>query len=133
MGWFYANYPPDWLVAWYKGSPGTTGYLGFNDWEPMVIYGKTKGISMHDHFYCKPERFGDDHPCPKPIKWAMWFIKRATKKGDLVCDPFLGSGTVLEACKIMDRNCIGFEIDQQYEHLYGKILNKHGPGFDAWL
>ena len=133
MKWFYTNYPPDWLIIWYKGSPGTTGWLGFNDWEPMVVYGKPKGISMHDHFYCKPQRFGTDHPCPKPIGWATWIINRTTKEGDLVCDPFLGSGTTLEACKMTNRNCIGFEIDKDYEHLYKKRLNKYGNQLSGWI
>src|SRR3990167_2616950 len=29
--WIYANYPPDWLICWYKGSPGHAAYVGFND------------------------------------------------------------------------------------------------------
>lgn len=132
MKWFYTNYPPDWLIAWYKGSPGTTGYLGFNDWEPMVVYGKVKGISMHDHFYCKPQRFDIGHPCPKPIGWATWIIERATKEGNLVCDPFLGSGTMLEACRITNRNCVGFEIDEEYEHLYKERLDKYGMALSNW-
>lgn len=133
LKWFYTNYPPDWLLAWYKGSPGTAGHLGFNDWEPMVVYGKIKGMSMHDHFYCKPQRFGDGHPCPKPIGWATWIIERATKEGDLVCDPFLGSGTTLEACRSTNRNCIGFEIDPQYEHLYKERLGKYGTPLSEWI
>ena len=31
LEWWYTNHPPDWLIAWYKGSPGHMSYVGFND------------------------------------------------------------------------------------------------------
>lgn len=132
LGWFYKNYPPDWLLIWYKGSPGTAGFLGFNDYEPMVVYGKIKGISMHDHFYCKPQRFDNGHPCPKPVGWATWIIERATKEGDLICDPFLGSGTTIEACRLLNRNCIGFELSDQWESLYSIRALEYNKKISDW-
>jgi len=114
------------LICWYKGSTGCSAYIGFNDWEPHLVYGKTSGICMHDYFYANnTEKMGNyGHPCPKPISWAEWFISRATKKGDLVCDTFSGSGTTLIAAHGLQRNYIGFEIDKDYFEAAQKRIAK---------
>lgn len=117
LEFIYDNHPPDWLIAWHKGSPGQRSYVGFGDWEPLLVYGKTySGLKMHDHFTVpntnKTE--GEGHPCPKPIKWATWLVKRATVEGDIVYDPFMGSGTVAEACQRLNRCWIGSEISEEY-------------------
>ncbi len=73
LKWIYTNFPPDWLICWYKGSPGHAAYIGFNDWEPHLVYGRTKNcLYMHDHFQTKasPRKGSFEHPCPKPIEWA---------------------------------------------------------------
>ncbi len=44
MPFIYTNHPPDWLICWYKGSVGTAAFVGFNDWEPLLVYGKNKGV-----------------------------------------------------------------------------------------
>ena len=133
LGWIYENHEPDWLIAWYKGSPGTVGYLGFNDWEPLLVYGKNKGVSMHDYFYCRPEAFNCGHPCPKPLCWSTWIIERCTKEGDLVCDPFLGSGRTLLACRNTNRNCVGFEINPEYESVIIDQSMAHTPKLSSFF
>jgi len=114
MPYIYSKYPPDWLIAWYKGSPGHRSYIGFNDWEPLLVYGKNDGVIMHDYFYCQTEGQEQRHPCPKSVKWAKWLIKRATKEGQLVLDPFLGSGTTAIACEKLGRRWIGIELSEDY-------------------
>lgn len=54
------------------------------------------------------------HPAKYPFELAEWFIKVYTDEGDLVCDPFAGSGTTLWQAKKMNRNYIGFEIWDKY-------------------
>ena len=41
-------------------------------------------------------------------------IRLNTEKGDMVLDPFMGSGTVGDVCKHLDRKYIGIEIDDEY-------------------
>lgn len=113
LKWIYDNFPPDWLICWYKGSVGCAGFMGFNDWEPHLVYGKNTN-TMHDYFKVTPTSFNNQHPCPKPIQWAEWLISRATKEGQIVLDPFLGSGTTAVACKRLKRNFIGIEISPEY-------------------
>ncbi len=116
LEWIYKTFPPDWIMCWYKGSPGHRAFIGFNDWEPHLVYGKRKNICMHDYFHVpNTEKMGNyGHPCPKPIDWAKWIIKRATKEGDLVLDCFTGSGTTAVACKELGRHFIGIEINPDY-------------------
>src|SRR3990167_8300073 len=95
----------------YKGSPGTSAWTGFNDWEPMLVYGKIKGMQMHDYLYAAPEPFVNGHPCPKPLRWSKHIIE---KSGGLsVIDAFMGSGTTLRAAKDLGRKAIGIEIEEK--------------------
>lgn len=54
------------------------------------------------------------HPCPIPYELARRIILLTTKEGDLIIDPFAGSGTVLQAAKDLGREYLGFEIDKTY-------------------
>ena len=54
------------------------------------------------------------HITVKPIKLIEHLIRLFSKKGSLVLDPFLGSGTTALACKNSERNCIGIEINKEY-------------------
>lgn len=65
----------------------------------------------------KDDIFPVDHPCRRPVSLYMNIIKGLTKEGDTVLDPFLGSGTTLLACKLTNRDGIGFEINPGYEQL----------------
>ena len=114
LGYFYTNHPPDWIIAWYKGSPGHRAFVGFNDWEPHLVYGKNDGVQMHDYFQTPLNIIGCNHPCPKPIKWANWLISRASQQNNIVCDAFLGSGTTAVAAKQLGRQYIGIEIEKKY-------------------
>ena len=54
------------------------------------------------------------HITVKPIALIEHLLKIFTKKGSLVLDPFLGSGTTALACKNKDRDCIGIELIEEY-------------------
>ena len=125
LEWIYKKYPPNWLICWYKGSTGHRSYIGFNDWEPLLVYGKLN-TNMHDYMKVTPTRFNNGHPCPKPIKWARWIIKRATKEEDIVCDPFAGSGTILAVANQLNRRWIGFEISSNYCEVIKEKLSQKG-------
>ena len=123
LNWIYNNFPPDWLICWYKGSTGCSAHIGFNDWEPHLVYGKRKGVWMHDYFQARnDEKLGNyGHPCPKPIAWAKWFIEKSKSKKVLDC--FMGSGTTGVACKELGVDFIGIEISPEYFKIAERRIN----------
>jgi DNA modification methylase len=54
------------------------------------------------------------HPTVKPIGMVADAILDVTRRGDIVLDPFLGSGTTLMACERTGRRCRGLELDPLY-------------------
>jgi site-specific DNA-methyltransferase (adenine-specific) len=54
------------------------------------------------------------HPTEKPVALASWFITKHTQPGDLVLDPFCGSGSTLVAAKQAGCRAIGIEIDERW-------------------
>lgn len=51
-----------------------------------------------------------DHETSKPLDLVMWLIQSYSNPGDLVIDPFMGNGPVLEACKRLGRRAVGIDI-----------------------
>lgn len=54
------------------------------------------------------------HPTTKPIELLKGFVLRSSKIGEVVLDPFMGSGTTLRAAKDLNRKSIGIEIEEKY-------------------
>jgi len=54
------------------------------------------------------------HPSQKPLKLIEELIRRSSNEGDLVLDPFMGSGVTMKACRNLNRRGIGIEIRQDY-------------------
>src|SRR5579863_4638153 len=71
-------------------------------------------------FWSMPEN--TDHPTQKPEKLLAKIILASSKPGDLVLDPFLGSGTTSVVAKKLGRRYIGIEIDEQFCCLAEKRL-----------
>lgn len=55
-----------------------------------------------------------EHPVEKPDKLLRWLIQPTSSPGDLVIDPFAGSGSTLSAAKTMGRRAIGVEAEERY-------------------
>ncbi len=62
------------------------------------------------------------HPTQKPIAIIKGFVDRHSNPGDMVCDPFLGSGTTARACKDLGRRFVGCDINEAYLEIAVKRL-----------
>lgn len=60
------------------------------------------------------ERMSQLHPTQKPVALMRWIIDRNTKPGDLVYDPYMGSGPVAKACADLGRKYVGVELEERY-------------------
>ena len=77
-----------------------------------------------------------DHPTQKPVDLMRRPILNHTKRGELVYEPFLGSGTTLAAAELTERVCCGMELDpkyvdvivQRWQTLSGKQAKLDGDG-----
>ena len=70
-------------------------------------------------FYCakatQAEReAANGHPTIKPLKLMRYLVKLISNEGDVVLDPFMGSGSSIVAARLESRNAIGIDIDQAY-------------------
>lgn len=95
-----------------KDTPGIKNpYVRFRPLEkPRVALHETTLWDYPSQHYGKATQ-GDPNyrgATPSHIVWNV--LTRFTKKGDLVIDPFVGSGTSIEVCKDLDRRCKGFDL-----------------------
>jgi len=77
--------------------------------------------------YDRPNKSAE-HPTMKPLKLLGEAIKNSSMTGDIVLDPFLGSGSTLIACEQAGRICYGMELDPRFVDVirkrYAKLLDK---------
>ena len=64
------------------------------------------------------------HPTQKPVSLCEYFIKTYSNKGDIILDPFIGSGTTAVAAINTERKYIGFEKDDKYFKIAKNRLDK---------
>jgi DNA modification methylase len=64
------------------------------------------------------------HPTQKPVALMRWILDRWSKPGDLILDPYAGSGPIARACLDLGRRYIGIEIEQAYVEIAVKRLQQ---------
>lgn len=106
------------LLIWVKNQQviGRRDYLAQHEliaygWYGVHTFYKSKDKSVI--FYPKPQS-SPIHPTSKPVGLIRRLILNSTKIGDIVYDPFGGSGSTLIACEQTKRKCLMAEIDPVY-------------------
>ena len=100
--------------------------------EDIYILGKqAKGLTWNKDcakylsvWRINPSSKKDGHPCSFPEEIPDRLIKAFSNEGDVVLDPFMGSGTVAKVAKELNRNYIGFEISPEYCKMANDRLRK---------
>lgn len=64
------------------------------------------------------------HPTQKPLRVMLGVLDLVTKPGDLVLDPYMGTGTTLVAAKNLGRRAIGIEIEERYCEIAARRLSQ---------
>lgn len=72
----------------------------------------------------KPHPSIAKHPTEKPVELLEYLIKTYTNEGDLVLDNCMGSGSTGVACKHLNRNFIGIELDKEYFEIAKKRIEE---------
>ncbi len=89
-------------------SQGSLSCIKARDWMKNQI-----GVWTF-HYESRDIRDKKVHPAVFPIEMAQRVIEQFTHKGELVLDPFVGSGTTLLAAQDLERNAIGFDLKKEY-------------------
>ena len=109
------------LLVWAKN----TFTLGWRDYQwrhELCLYGWKDGAAHHWYAdrkqttvleFDKPSR-SDEHPTMKPVKLFAYLVRNSSRPGDLVLDPFAGSGTTVIACEQLKRRAAVMELDPHY-------------------
>ena len=109
-------------------APGKNGIYGsYSGHEYPQQLGLGDSGSAARFFYCakaskKDRGEGNNHPTVKPTELMKWLVQLVTPEGGVVLDPFAGSGTTLVACKMLGRNAIGIEREQEYVEIIKRRL-----------
>lgn len=127
MNWGYERGCNIAELAWYKPNAAPFTNNTFKSDLENIIYirekgVKIKGISRLFTHNCGKSKYG--HPTEKPLGIIEKLILTASNEGDLIFDPFMGSGTTAAACKELNRNFIGCEIEAKYCEIAEKRLRK---------
>lgn len=76
------------------------------------------------------------HPSQKPVMIMERIIRLSSNENDLILDPFMGSGTSAIACKLSNRNFIGFEKDVNYYNFAKQRIESFNilnyPGYNLY-
>ena len=113
-------YPvPDDIGSVYVSAGAGVGKWGFTCSQHFLYYGSDPYLatgkgSRANSFASNEVAMKNGHPCPKPIGWMVWAVNRSSFPGDIILDPFCGSGTTCVAAKKLGRRWIGIEIDEKY-------------------
>lgn len=113
------------IICWHKTNALPTysnKYL--SDTEYCLYFRKGKGKCFPQGYedaktyYIAPINHADKklykHPTIKPLDITQKFVRNSSKEGQIVLDPFLGSGTTAVAALCENRHYIGFEVEQSY-------------------
>lgn len=91
------------------------GHKGARSYDWFTDINLVKNVSKVDY----------NHPCPVPVELMERIIKMTTNEGDLVVDPFAGSGTTAIACMNTNRRFIGFELSGSYTDMARQRIKEH--------
>lgn len=136
--WFKPNAPPNLSCKYFahahesiiwarkdKDAKHTFNYSLMKKWRDNISpEGKQMRSVWHIPLTPLKEKTNGKHPTQKPLELMRRIVLSSSNKGDLVLDPFLGSGTTGVVARKFDRNFIGIDIEKEFCELAKKrILN----------
>jgi len=116
-------------LVWDKGPAvgggGDIATCWKQSWELIQIRRTPKLNGPRDEAVLHFHVTGQDycyHPCQKPMALMAYLIQKTTESKCTILDPFMGSGTTLQAAKELGRKAIGIEIEEKYCEIAARRL-----------
>lgn len=117
------------LLVWVKNNATPCAYYMLQtEFILMLRKGNAKYINNMGttNVFTYPNIIGNKyHPTEKPVELMKDLILNSTNEGDIVLDPFMGSGTTCIAAKECNREYVGFEIDEKYFNIAKERLDNN--------
>lgn len=114
------------LLVWQKLNPIPIVNNKYLSDVEYVFFARDKGVRLGGDYSTLSKVYTSNvnkkdlntygHPTIKPLPFVQRLIINSSKEGDLVLDPFIGSGTTAVACIKEKRHYIGFELSEEYYH-----------------
>lgn len=82
-------------------------------WDKRASHRWYGGDGQSTVYYCDKPQASEDHPTMKPVELFARQIRSSTKRGDILLDPFCGSGTSILAAESYRRKCRAVELDER--------------------
>jgi len=119
------------IICWDKGHFGTgAGYRSQSEYILVFSKGLPKTFNLRNVAnVIKAKRQNKLHPHQKPDELIDIFVRNSTNEGEIVCDPFMGSGVVAMCCQKLNRQWVGSEISKEYCALINKRIGSNLSGF----
>ena len=116
------------LLVWDKGNVTPNRYY-MNACEFVLMLKKGKSRTINNRGTANILRYKNpvgkkNHPTEKPVDLMKVLIENSTNEGDVVLDPFMGSGSTGVACVNTGRKFIGMELDQGYFEIAQKRIDE---------
>lgn len=129
------------LLTWHKTNPVPTCNNKYLSDTEYLLYFRKDGVPMYGtyatkkKYYVTPTNKEDKklykHPTIKPVNIIENLIINSSQENDVVLDCFMGSGTTGVACKKLNRNFIGMELNEEYFNIAKeRIKNVENNSFD---
>jgi len=102
----------------HSSSVGNSFAKNISNWENRDMAYPTNVLSIATE--CSNKK----HSAAFPIGLPRWFIELFSRQGDIILDPFIGSGTTAAAAIELDRDFIGIEIQEEYAKIACERINR---------
>lgn len=119
-------YPQMWWSGIPKASPGNRATPVYGDMQPQRYSSTGQRYPLNLIRIPMPAAERGKHPTQKPIALMQYFIKTYSLPGELVVDPFVGSGTTGIAARLENRRYIVGDIDPAYVDLSRQRIEQEG-------
>jgi DNA modification methylase len=123
------------IIAWHKTNPPPSfRKVNFLSATEFIVVGSKGGskipnflkqVEMHNFFETPNGSSYKEttHPTEKPVSLTEWLAKVSTNEGEVIMDPFMGSGTTAISAIFLNRSFIGFEREKEYFEIANARIN----------
>lgn len=114
-----------------SGAPTRHGVAGAAFFKDNNFATNPSGANKRDVWVISPKPFKGEHFAVMPWDLVDTCIRAGSKPGDLILDPFMGSGTVAAVSKALGRDYVGYDLNPDYERFLEPRIAEIAKKYEA--